>query len=340
MKTLQTLRRIAEKILLFLLAAFLFKLCQPVKEVEEVEIIPIRLEGKLNNYKAEISGLDWFDDHLILMPENPESFSDQHWYTLEKKGITDFIDGISKQPIVPQEIKLYGDFSQILPGYEGFEALAFSGDTVYAVIELQNQGRMSARLVKGRIDLSDRRIIFDTLISAQIPIAENLTNIGVESIIIIRNEIFLIYEANGKNISASPHVYKFDKDLNYLDTVQFPTIEYRITDATRIDDKNRFWVINYHYPGDSLLLPESDKFVSTINSSDSDGIERLINLEYMNDEFRICSDGPVWLKMATEGNRNWEGLVRLDNRGFIIVNDEFPRKTGTILAFVKFPLNH
>jgi hypothetical protein len=32
--------------------------------------------------------------------------------------------------------------------------------------------------------------------------------------------------------------------------------------------------------------------------------------------------------------RNWEGLVRLDDRGFLLVTDLFP---GTILGFVPAP---
>ena len=32
--------------------------------------------------------------------------------------------------------------------------------------------------------------------------------------------------------------------------------------------------------------------------------------------------------------RNWEGIVRLDNRGFLLVTDQYP---VTILAFVPSP---
>ena len=38
------------------------------------------------------------------------------------------------------------------------------------------------------------------------------------------------------------------------------------------------------------------------------------------------------LFVINEESRNWEGVVRFDNKGFIVVVDEYPR---TILAFVK-----
>ena len=144
---------------------------------------------------------------------------------------------------------------------------------------------MGSRLVKGRINFDDRRIIFDTLISVDVPIPDSLSNLSVESIVIIRNEIFLIYEANGKNISKSPQSYRFDKDLKYVGTVPFPTVEYRITDATRVDADNHFWAINYFYPGDTLLVPSNDDFLVPTQRPVDKTVERLIELEYSNDVY-------------------------------------------------------
>ncbi|GIS56929.1 MAG: hypothetical protein CM1200mP1_08670 [Candidatus Neomarinimicrobiota bacterium] len=42
---------------------------------------------------------------------------------------------------------------------------------------------------------------------------------------------------------------------------------------------------------------------------------------------------PIQLEL-NKNSRNWEGLVRMDKKGFLMIVDEHPR---TILAFVKKP---
>jgi hypothetical protein len=39
------------------------------------------------------------------------------------------------------------------------------------------------------------------------------------------------------------------------------------------------------------------------------------------------------LQLSDEAARNWEGVVRLEDRGFLLVTDTFPR---TLLGFVPF----
>jgi hypothetical protein len=55
-------------------------------------------------------------------------------------------------------------------------------------------------------------------------------------------------------------------------------------------------------------------------------------------EFRFTSTGitptgaaPIQLENGLSDARNWEGLTRLDNRGFLLVSDKIP---GTALGFV------
>jgi len=44
---------------------------------------------------------------------------------------------------------------------------------------------------------------------------------------------------------------------------------------------------------------------------------------------------PIQLKLINDDNsRNWEGIVRFGDEGFIIVTDKFP---STILGFVRKP---
>lgn len=48
----------------------------------------------------------------------------------------------------------------------------------------------------------------------------------------------------------------------------------------------------------------------------------------------VTNTPPIQLQLIDGVSRNWEGLVRLDERGFLLITDEFPE---TILAFVAKP---
>ena len=65
----------------------------------------------------------------------------------------------------------------------------------------------------------------------------------------------------------------------------------------------------------------------------SDTVERLLLLELDGEAVRLVDRPPVQLELDVEG-RNWEGLVRWEDRGLLVVTDEFPE---TILAFVPLP---
>ena len=60
-------------------------------------------------------------------------------------------------------------------------------------------------------------------------------------------------------------------------------------------------------------------------------VERLIEFQIKNNSITRTTADPIQLELNQE-SRNWEGLVRLDRTGFLMIVDEYPR---TILAFVK-----
>ena len=128
-------------------------------------------------------------------------------------------------------------------------------------------------------------------------------------------------------------VYCFDLDLNRLKPIDIPSIEFRITDATKADANNRFWVINNFWEGEEKKLsPAQDNFIPNIFSKRENGIKRLLHLELRDGEIKITDKKTLML--AYEG-WNWEGLVLLDDLGFLIINDEYsPMPERTNLAFI------
>ena len=62
-------------------------------------------------------------------------------------------------------------------------------------------------------------------------------------------------------------------------------------------------------------------------------MERLIDFEIRNDQIKLSNRSPIQLSLDKENSRNWEGIVRLDNKGFLIATDKYPRM---ILGYVPF----
>jgi hypothetical protein len=57
-----------------------------------------------------------------------------------------------------------------------------------------------------------------------------------------------------------------------------------------------------------------------------------VEFRYTNAQISSTSRAPIQLELREDGRaRNWEGLVRLDQRGFLLMTDKYPE---TILGFV------
>ena len=111
-------------------------------------------------------------------------------------------------------------------------------------------------------------------------------------------------------------------------------IEYRITDATKIDSGGKFWCINYLWPGDEMRLkPDEEFYLNEIQKNKNfKQIERLIELELKDGKILLSDNEPINFELENNMSRNWEGLVRYREDSFLIVTDKYPRM---ILGLVK-----
>ncbi|MCP5049725.1 MAG: hypothetical protein GY940_21320 [bacterium] len=309
----------------------------------ETPIQEIILTGAVTNAeKAEISGLTWYKDYLILLPQYPHRFKSKkngRLFAIPKQTILSYLDSSPHpEPIKPKKINLVAPgLKWKFPGYQGFEAIAFHGDRVFLTIEAHlGKKNMMAYLVGGEISPDLSRITLDTDAPlVKIRPQARISNFSNESLIVTKDHVISVYEGNGKNINPSPIAHVFDHQLKEIKTIPFPTIEYRITDASAIDGNGRFWCINYCWPGSWIKLkPAEDGIVKTYGQGPTHSgvrvVERLVEFQYTPSGIKPAHTAPIQLQLAPKA-RNWEGIVRLGNRGFIIVTDEHPR---TILAFV------
>jgi hypothetical protein len=311
-----------------------------------VQPISIPLAGPLQNPQAELSGMDWYGEWLVLLPQYPHWFGpgDGVLFLLPKQEILDFLEGRRNEPLSPRLLPLDASgIRQSIPGFEGYEAIAFWGEQVFVTVESGTSGKMQGWLFAGEIapDLSILRLSAQS--RAQLPPQAPIRNMSDETVLVVEEEgqavVVTLYEAYGHVINPDPVARRFTTDLSPLEPIPFPHVEYRITDATRVDKGGRFWAINYLWPGEWELLlrrywmGDTPPVLSELfEGARLEPVERLIEFQYTPSGITFTGTPPINLELLGDGTaRNWEGIVRLDNRGFLLATDKHPQ---TILAFV------
>jgi hypothetical protein len=291
----------------------------------ELPVIPIRLTRPAASGDSEFSGLAWYGETLVLLPQFPDGFL----YTLDKATILATIG--TSNTIEPTTIPFRVNGELDIEGFQGYEAIAFYENTVYLTIESASDGRMHSHLISGTVSETGIEIDVSTLV--EIPQPVSVGNKADESIIMVDAQPMTLLEWNSA-ANTNPVAHLFAPESATFTEIPFPSIPYRVTDATTIDEQGRFWVINYLSPVDGSRrdtgLLEQLNYRGTHRLYGH--IERLLELQLVDDEIVLLDDVPLYLQLADEA-RNWEGIVRLDDLGFLLITDSYPK---TILAFVPF----
>jgi hypothetical protein len=317
---------------------------QPQVSPQEVPVFTIPLAGPISSDKAEISGMAWYEDRLILLPQYPQKFitsaGSHSLFVLSKESILAYITGSTNQPLTPRQVPINTQaISGQIPGYEGFEAIAFDGQIVYLTIEANYRGSMMGYIIKGSVESDLKEIQLDTSSLTSIPNQVQIFNTSNESLLIAGDQILTLFEANGAELNSNPIANIFDKSLLNNNSVEFPNIEYRITDASAIDESGRFWVVNIFFPAELWFYTSSDPIAEEFGEGETHTayftVERLVELLYNEEKITFTGTLPIQLELIDDFNsRNWEALARLDDQGFLVMTDTYPE---TILGFIPYP---
>lgn len=260
-------------------------------------------------------------------------------YTVSKADVLARLDDTASGPLEPRCIPFdSGGLEKSIPGFEGYEAIGFVGDQAYLSVETR-QSTGKGFLVTGRIapDLSVLKLEASPMASLSLP--ASVSNAGFEALVVGGERVLALYEANGARVNQAPAAESFDRALSPSGKLSLPAIEYRVTDATSMDPEGRFWVMNYSFPGTSRAYePAPDPLMARYGTGPTHArkpqVERLIELQVRPTGIVLTDRPPLQLRLSDEAPRNWEGLVRLEDRGFLLVTDKFP---GTLLGFVPSP---
>ena len=58
----------------------------------------------------------------------------------------------------------------------------------------------------------------------------------------------------------------------------------------------------------------------------------MVQFQIENDKIKLVNLTPIEIKLSLNGDsRNWEGIVKYDSLGFLLITDKFPK---TILAYI------
>jgi len=310
---------------------------ESVDVVEEAAQVEIVLEGPIASAQAEVSGMAWCGDQLILLPQYPAMYGEDgtgNVFSISKAQLEAYLTSEDPDPIEPALIPFdSAGFTDVISGFEGFEAIAFNGSEFYITSETRAGDGMLGYLVIGSVAGKCASLELEPETRTAIQPQADLSNMSDETIIIYQYQVHTIYEANGVNVNSDPVVHVFDLSLDPVGELSLPNIEYRITDATSVDDDGVFWAINYFYPGDTKLKPMDDQIaleygIGTTHQS-AEQVERLVAFQFREDTVTLAGIAPIYLALEEESS-NWEGIVRFLD-GFLLVTDEYPT---TRLVFV------
>ena len=198
---------------------------------------------------------------------------------------------------------------------------------------------MMGYLVSGKVMPDGQTIELDLSTLTKNPLQQEQSNRSDEAILIAGEQVLTFFESNGAQANPLSHATLFDLNLMQLGILEFPSVEYRLTDASEMDSAGRFWMMNYFFPGDTDLLPSSDPIREQYGVGETHNqypsVERLLEFQYTPQGITLVDQAPILLELDPQGeSRNWEGLVRLADLGFLLITDKFP---STILGFVAYP---
>lgn len=298
----------------------------------EPGVLPLELDASFAH--AEFSGIDWWGDDLVILPQFPTGPDGPGVLLLERDSLARAIDqlraGSTVRPLRPRILRVDAvGVVDSIPDYDGLEAIAMHGDRCFALAEYgdDRDGGWGSRLLAGRVERGGGRLRLERVGAVPLEGPQVRRNFTWESLLLARDEVWVLSELNGIGVTDRPELLRFDLELRPRGRIAIPPLEYRVTDATDLEPDGRFWVLNLFWPED----------VATVRPLLDDGpVERLVPLRFDGERVVFDDGRPVLdLRGQPAGDmHNWEGVARWGDEGFLLVTDSYP---ADLLAYVARP---
>jgi hypothetical protein len=298
----------------------------------EFPVQGIPLSGALAVGDKAIAGMDWYGDTLIMLTGKGRI------YALPKSTIAAYLDGNLRGPLYAPSIYFdTGGVEGLVPRFEGFESIAFSGDQVAVILrgEVWEVPWQMTWLVLGEITPDLGRVTLDPETMTRIQPQSPVPNYNGESAFTFGEGVVTVHEIDDPTAVYQPvaHVFPAEGDAT---TIPFPPLAYRVTGVTQPDANGLFWALNTNQPDiGPEPRPADDLFGAYgmgLTHGQSEGVERLVALRYSEAGIELAG-GMLQLQQAGEP-RQWEGLAQLDGRGWLLGAGS---EGGALLGFVAAP---
>ena len=303
---------------------------QPV--IEEVEVVPLKIPERIQAASFEYSGLGWFGDYLVLLPQFPEGKDftrEAALFAIAKKDLLLAVEDPSVELPVRNVPIFNSDLRDEIKGFEGFESILFVDQTVYLTIESRAGNPMVGYLIMGEVQGELESITLDPESLVELVPLSSARNTTFEAMTFWNGNLYVIYEHNSMQNETQPVAYKFNQDLEFEREITFPVINFRVTDATSSDSSGKFWIMNYFFPGDTFLAVDEDPLVLEYGEGEThaknEPVERLVELQIEDGAISRVDQSPIYLQLLEDNiARYWEGIALLDEIGFLVITDSFP----------------
>lgn len=311
--------------------------------IVEQDLIEVPLPKSVSSASMEYSGLAWYGQMLILLPQYPNGIygnQEGFLYAIDREDLSAFLNGLSQEVVVDAIPFDDVGLSKQLNGFEGFESVVFIDDFVYLTIETHGGEPMKSFVVKGVVESDGKEIKSVQLNGSslvELSVQNNNSNASYEALTSDGEFVYAFFEQNGDAQNSSPYAVRLDAELGNLQKISLDHVNYRLTDATLMDDEGGFWIINYFFPGDTHLQvnedPISTRFGLGETHQSNRPVERLVKLNLTQAGFVLIDEPPLYLQLLENDEaRNWEGIAMFGEEGFLLITDKFP---DSILGYIK-----
>lgn len=318
---------------------------QSTEHAVEHTVREIPLVAPLNEDNIEFSGMAWCGNKLIMLPQYPERFNPEdetYLYAIEKDNILRYLAGDSSDEVAATKIRLHeNEIRERMTFFDGYEAIACDDNTVWLSIEAKNLfGTYQAYIVPAELALEPDQpnISIRTDQIRYVKSQSGMINKGDEAIVLFEDHLVSLHEVNDVRQVPLPKGNRVHTTTGEQDQIAFENLPYRLTDASAVDDDGRFWVINYKYSGDRFSRDAPDTLAEQYGKGATHAqyynAERLVEYQFIENKITRVDRAPIQLFLEGKEGRNWEGLVELDQQGFLLVTDKHPK---TILGFITHP---
>lgn len=300
--------------------------------LEEFEVVPLKIPERIQAASFEYSGLGWFGECLVLLPQFPEGRDfarEAVLFAIAKKDLLLAIeDPTIELPV--REVPIFNaDLRDEIKGFEGFESILFVDQTIYLTVESTAGNPMMGYLIMGEVQGELESITLDPESLVELAPLSSMRNTTFEAMTFWNGNLYVIYEHNSMQNAMQPVAYEFNQDLEFEREITFPAINFRVTDATICDSSGKFWIMNYYFPGDTFLAVDEDLLNLEYGEGETHAknapVERLVELQIEDNAISRIDQPPIYLQLLEDNiARNWEGIALMDEMGFLLVTDSFP----------------